>query len=193
MAGTGRRQPIVGLGLLGAVLTAAAFLGPRLGPDADPADLVTRLTARVAVLFWGLAVAALLLRRRAFARAAWTVGAATFLVHVATAFDRVHLWSHAAAYQHVAAVSGFGPGVFVSYAFTILWVADAAWWWLDRPGYDARPAWLDLSLHGFIAFVVFNGTVVYEAGFIRWAGVTLFALLGGLVLARRRGLIAAQS
>jgi hypothetical protein len=31
-----------------------------------------------------------------------------------------------------------------------------------------------------MAFVVFNGTVVYETGFIRWAGVVAFTLLGML-------------
>lgn len=184
-----RRQPLLGLAALAAVLLAAAFISPRLLPDADPADLVTRQTARVALLYWGLATAALLLDRREFARAAWAVGAATFVVHVATAFDRVHGWSHAAAYRHVERVSGFGPGVFVSYAFTVIWVADAGWWWLDRPSYAARPAWLDRLVHGFLAFVVFNATVVYETGFIRWAGVVAFAILGMLFVVRRGGRI----
>ncbi len=190
MAGAARRQPIVGLAVLGVLLVAAAFAASHAVPDADPADLVTRQTARVALLFWGLAAAALLRGRRDFARAAWAVGAATFVVHVATAFDRVHGWSHAASYQHVEAVSGFGAGVFVSYAFTAIWVADVAWWWLDRGGYDARPTWLDRLVHGFLTVVVFNATVVYETGFIRWAGVVLFALLGMLMVARRRGVIA---
>jgi hypothetical protein len=178
------RQPIAGLGLLGFLLVAAAFATPSLVPDADPADLVTRQTARVAVLFWGVAAVALLLRRRDFGRAAWTVGAGTFLIHVATAFDRVHGWSHSAAYRSVEAVSGFGWGVFVSYFFTILWTADAAWWWIDPRAYEARPAALDRAVHGILAFVVFNGTVVYETGFIRWTGGILFFLLG-LLLVRR--------
>lgn len=191
MAGAARRPPIVPLTVLGALLLAAAFASPRFLPDADPADLVTRQTARVALLFWGLATVALLLGRRAFARAAWTVGAATFLVHVATAFDQVHGWSHAAAFRHVEAASGFGAGVFVSYAFTALWAADAAWWWIDQSGYDARPMWLDRLVHGFMAFVVFNGTVIYEAGFVRWISIILFTLLGILLLARARNRVVA--
>ena len=183
------RQPIVGLALLGAVLTAAAFAAPTLRPADDPDDLVTRQTARVAILFWGIASAALLLRRREGARAAWTVGCGTFLVHVATAFDRVHGWSHAAAVEHVESVSGFGPGLFVSYLFTAVWVVDVFWWWVDRPGYDARPVWLDRGVHIVFAFLVFNGTVVYESGFIRLAGLILFALLAVLVAARRGGVI----
>jgi hypothetical protein len=186
MAAAGHRQPIIGLGILGVLLVGAAFAAPHLWPDADPADLVTRLTARVALMFWGMAAAALVLGRREFARAAWAVGGATFLVHVATAFDRVHGWSHTAAYRHVESVSGFGAGLFISYAFTMLWVVDAAWWWIDRSGYEARPAWLDRGVHGFLAFVVFNATVVYETGFVRWAGVIVFALLAVLLLVRGR-------
>jgi hypothetical protein len=189
MAAAGRRPPIVALGLLGGLLLAAAFAAPRVLPDTNRDDLVTRQTARVAVLFWGLAAAALLLGRREFARAAWAVGAATFLVHVATAFDRIHGWSHAAAFRHVESVGGFGAGVFVSYAFTLVWAADAVWWWLDGAGYARRPAWLDRLVHGFLAFVVFNATVVYEAGFVRWVGVALFILLGLLIFARRARMI----
>jgi len=187
MAGAAHRQPIVGIALAGALLLAIAFASPRIIPDADPADLVTRQTARVALLFWGLATAALLLCRREFARAAWAVGATTFLVHVATAFHEIHGWSHTAAYQHVELVSGFGAGVFVSYTFTVLWVVDGTWWLIDRAGYDERPTWLDRLIHSFLAFVVFNGTVIYETGFIRRAGVISFSLLGVLLLARTRG------
>jgi hypothetical protein len=189
MARSFHRQLIFGLAALAAVLLAAAFVTPTLVPDADPADFVTRQTARVALVFWGIATAALLLDRRDLARAGWAVGAGTFLVHVATAFDRVHGWSHGAAYRHVEAVSGFGPGVFASYAFTALWVADAGWWWIDPRACDARPAWLDRLVHGFMAFVVFNGTVVYETGFIRRAGVVAFAILGMLFVVRRRGTV----
>jgi hypothetical protein len=152
--------------------------------QAQPADFLTRQTARVAILFWGLAAAALLWNWRDGARWLWTFACAAFLVHVATAFDRVHAWSHTAAHEHVENVSGFGPGIFISYAFTILWVVDVAWWWTDRSSYDRRSKWLDRGVHGFMAFVVFNGTVVYETGFIRWASVVMFSLLGCLVFRR---------
>jgi hypothetical protein len=180
MAAVAVRQPILGFALAGAVLIAAAFVAPVILPNADPADVVTRQTARVAVLFWAVAAASLLAGYRDWARAAWIVGAAAFVVHVVTAFDRVHGWSHAAAVRHVEAVSGFGAGLFVSYAFTLVWAADAAWWGLDRRGYEARSAGLDRLVNGFVAFVVFNATVLYETGFIRWAATVLFAALGVL-------------
>lgn len=185
LAGT-VRLPLLVLAALWAVLLGAAFVSPALLPSEDPADLVTRQTARVAVLFWAVAAAAILLRRREFGRRAWTLACLAYLVHVATAFDQVHGWSHAAAFRHVETVSGFGPGIFVSYAFSLVWAADVAWWWLDRAGYDRRPAWVDWTLHGFIAFVVFNGTVVYETGIIRWASLIAFAVLGVLLVYRRR-------
>jgi hypothetical protein len=37
-----------------------------------------------------------------------------------------------------------------------------------------------------MAFIVFNGTVVYETGFIRWAGLGLFVVLS-VLLVRRKG------
>ena len=37
-----------------------------------------------------------------------------------------------------------------------------------------------------MAFIVFNGTVVYETGFIRWAGLALFFALGLFLLKRLR-------
>jgi hypothetical protein len=178
------RQPKIALAALCGGLFAAAYAAPLVLSYDDPGDVVTRQTARVAVLFWWLAAALLLLEQRLLARWTWTLACAAYLGHVATAFDKVHGWSHAAAVRHVEAVSGFGPGLFVSYAFSLLWVADVAWWWIDRPGYDHRPAWLDRLVHGFMAFVVFNGTVVYESGFIRWAAAVLFVALGVLAIRR---------
>jgi hypothetical protein len=183
LAGIGVRFTIVVVAIW-PMLLAGAFLAPRVLADDDPADVVTRQTARVAVLYWGIAAAAILLRYRQLGRWAWTLGCLAFLIHVATAFDRVHGWSNSAAVQHVEEVSGFGRGLYISYAFTVLWVVDAAWWWLDARGYDARPAWLDGGIHGFIAFLMFSGTVIYEVGFIRWAALILFSLLA-LLLAKR--------
>jgi hypothetical protein len=178
------RQPVLGLAVGWGVLLSLAFLSPHLLSSDDPADVVTRQTARVAVLFWAVAAVLLLRRERRPARWIWLFGCAAFLVHVATAFDQVHGWSHAKAFQHVEDTSGFGPGIFVSYAFTILWILDAAWWMLRRASYDARPRWLDWTIHGAMAFVVFNGTVVYETGFIRWAGAALFVALAVSFLLR---------
>src|SRR5262245_43743977 len=136
------------------ILIAAALFSPSLSPGDDPADLATRQTARVAVLFWALAAATLLLSRRSIGQVLWTLACAAYVVHVVIAFDRVHDWSHAAAYTHVDEVSGFGPGIFVSYFFSVLWVVDAAWWWIWPTAYESRPVWFDRPINAFVAFVV---------------------------------------
>ena len=96
------------------------------------------------------------------------------------AFHYFHHWSHALAFERTRQVSGVGEGIYVSYLFTLLWVADVAWWWLQPDRYAARPAWIDRTLHGFMLFIVLNGTVVFESGGIRWAGLLGLVVLAGV-------------
>jgi hypothetical protein len=111
------------------------------------------------------------------ARWCWTWGVVCFLVHLAMAFHYYHHWSHAHAFEHTRQVSGAGEGIYVSYLFTWLWIADAVWWWIQPKRYAARPVWIDRALHAFMLFIVFNGMIVFESGAIRWAGLLLFILL----------------
>jgi hypothetical protein len=101
------------------------------------------------------------------------------------AFSYYHHWSHAAAMEHTREVSGVGEGIYASYLFTALWLADAGWWWLRPVQYAARPAWIDRTLHAFMLFIVFNGMVVFEQGPIRWAGVLMFLFLPAVWLVSR--------
>jgi hypothetical protein len=153
----------------------------------DPGHDLTRGTVDLALLFYG-AAAVLMLRLDApgwraqtrigkVARRCWSLAWLVYLVHVALAFHFYHAWSHTEAVRHVERESGFGPGIFVSYLFTLAWTADAAWWALGPAGYAGRPAWIGWSLHAFLAFVIFNGSVVYASGPVRWAGITLFVIL----------------
>jgi hypothetical protein len=123
---------------------------------------------------------------RRFARLCWTLGWAAFVVHLGMAFHHYHDWSHDTAVQHVEDVSGFGPGIYFSHLFTLLWTAEVIWWWANPTGHAARPAWVGGVLHGYMAFLTFNGTIVYEQGFIRWAGVVLFVWLAALLALWRR-------
>jgi hypothetical protein len=167
---------------------AAVFFLPVLTHSADVGDDRTRFTVRLALAYYGLAAAlmpwlegadwAVRSRRGRLVRWCWSFGWATYLVHLATAFHFYHHWSHADAVRHTQEVSGFGPGIFVSHLFTLAWTADVAWWWLAPVAFARRPAWVGWVWHGFLAFVIFNATVVYEEGLIRWAGL---ALLGGLL------------
>jgi hypothetical protein len=177
----GRPSLLIASVFLWALVVGAMLAIPELIPLADPGDFLVRTTARLAVLGWVVAVV-LLIRRNPAARLGWTLACAGFLVHVATAFACAHHWSHAAAYRHVEAVSGFGPGIFVSYAFTLLWATDVIWWWIAPQAFKGRPRWVGWSLHGFMAFIVFNGTIVYEGGVTRWASLAMFLILGILWL-----------
>lgn len=136
------------------------------------------------------------------ARWAWTLGCVFFLVHVACAFQFYHAWSHGAAYRETARQTGatfgeawaWGGGVYVSYAFTLLWLLDVSFWWLQGlASYRQRPAWLTAAWHGFFVFILFNGTVVFESGPARWFGLLICAtLLACWLLARRQRAMTVQ-
>jgi hypothetical protein len=175
-------------------LLAGVFLLPRAAGAPDPGDDFVRNTVRLALLYYAAAVSLMLFLgpadwaagtgRGRLARWCRTLAWAAYLVHLGMAFHYYHHWSHADAVRHTREVSGVGEGIYVSHLFTLAWTADVAAWWLRPGAYAARPAWVGRLLHGFMAFVIFNATVVYETGPIRWAGLLLFAWLGGLVLYR---------
>lgn len=158
---------------------------------------LTLWTIRVAIALYGFAVAAQLLAQgrnpwRRAARWFWSTGCAIYVVHVLVAFHYYHHWSHAAVFEHTAkrteevVGAAVGYGVFVSYLFTLLWIVDTIDWWrggVER--YASRPLWLHALLHGFFAFIIFNGTVIFETGPIRWSGLGLFATLAVLLVWNR--------
>jgi hypothetical protein len=179
--------PIV-LGGVWFALLAVVFLAPSLFQRNDPGDDLIRNTVRLSLLYYAVAVC-LMMRLRPkdwnasevwgrTARAAWSLAWLAYLVHLATSMHFAHHWSHADAMQHTRDRSGIGEGIYVSHFFTLVWTLDVAWWWLLSESYARRSPWLDRLLHSFMAFIIFCGTVVYEAGFIRWAGLGRFALLG---------------
>jgi hypothetical protein len=173
---------IVWVALLYGILSAPA--------SSDTGDHLTRYTIRLALAYYAAATGLMLFLTPAewaaasgqggLTRWCWTLAWAAYVVHVGMAFHFYHGWSHDEAVRHTEEVSGFGPGVYVSHLFTLLWTADVAWWWLRPNAYAGRPAWIGRVLHAFMAFIVFNGTVVYETGTIRWAGAVMFLVLGAL-------------
>jgi hypothetical protein len=166
-----------------ALLTATAF-GPSLGGSPTLGDDLTRFTVRVSLLYYAIAVAGMLARVRCgWVRICWTLAWLAYLVHLAMAFEHYHHWSHAEAMRHTEKRSGYGEGIFASHFFTLLWTADVLSWWIGPAWHEGRPKWIEWALHVYMAFVVFNATVVYETGFIRWAGAAMF--VGLLLLAFR--------
>jgi hypothetical protein len=155
-------------------------------------EALTRWTVRLALLLYVLALAGRLTGRTGPARSAWAAGCLAFLAHVACAFHFFHGWSHPAAYEETArqtaeltgTASGFG--LYLNYGFTLLWVADALWWWARPTSYLSRSWWIELPVQGFFAFLALNATVVFESGPVRWAGVLACLVLGTLAARRIR-------
>jgi hypothetical protein len=82
----------------------------------------------------------------------------------------------------------WGGGLFINYAVGALWTTDVASWWLGGVNsYIRRPWWLTLLWHGFLIFIIFNATVVFKHGWVRWIGllVCLSLFLSWIVISRR--------
>jgi hypothetical protein len=188
------RLPGLGLALVWVMLLTGLLAAPYLLHRPDPGADLTHQTAWLFLIYYGLALVGLLLsgpRSRPIspifgrvARTCWTLAWAAYLVHVGMAFHHYHYWSHAAAVAHVEQASQFGPGIYFSYLFTLLWTADVAWWWIAPARYARRSRGWGGLLHGFMLFMVFNATVVYGSDPFRWGGILLFAVLGATALGR---------
>lgn len=157
----------------------------------DNGELLTRWSVRVALLCYGMALSlrGLTHSRRGIlgvSRFAWTLGAAIFLLHVGFAFHFYHGWSHAAAYAATAERTrdlvgwNWGGGLFANYLFAVVWILDVIWWWIAPWSYRHRPAIIEWGVQGFLAFLAFNGTVIFGEGLIRWFGMVATVLLLGI-------------
>ena len=96
--------------------------------------------------------------------------------------------SHAAAWEHTRQVGGYGDGIFVNYAFALVWLADVVWVWVSPGSYLTRPRWLHWAVHGFLAFVVVNAAVVFAGWGMRLAFAGWVLGLAAFVWYVRRGL-----
>ena len=145
-------------------------------------DAVLYTTIWLSVAAW---TAAEVLRRTArrdrAARLVWTAGAALLAMHIAIAFQTRHGWSHAAAYATTArqseALTGVaaGWGLYLNYLFLLVWLADAAWWWLRPASYVRRGRAVDMALFAFFLFMIVNGAIVFAVTPMRWFGVACVA------------------
>lgn len=122
----------------------------------------------------------------------WTAGLLAYLVHVATAFAGFYHWSHAIAFsetlRQTAELTGIdsGAGIWLNYLIGILWIIDVIRWRLSGKAWIVgRWHWLSASFHVFLAFMIFNGTVVFGNGPVRWFGVVIFLALATVWLRAR--------
>ena len=113
------------------------------------------------------------------ARWAWTIACLALIVHVACAFHFYHHWSHDSAYletaRQTAEVTGsnWGGGLFINYIFLTCWVLDIVWQWRGLAIYRRRPLIITIIWQSILIFMVFNATVVFKTGLLRWLGLTL--------------------
>ena len=115
------------------------------------------------------------------AAARWlnSFGCAAFLVHVASAFQFYHAWSHSAAYADTARQTAelfgwnWGGGIYFNYLFALLWIGDVAWAWAKPTGYRTRPRWTIRVVRTFVWFMMLNGAVVFARGAVRGYGLIL--------------------
>jgi hypothetical protein len=156
---------------------------------------MTLWTVRIALVLYVAALFSWLLGGRRWApttRLLWSSGLLFYLAHVAAAFHFVHGWSHERASAETARQTrelfgvDSGLGLWLNYAFTIVWIADVLWWWFDEDGYLVRRPWIDVATQAFMAFMFLNGAVVFGHGLARWLGLAATVALSVLWLRSRR-------
>ena len=117
-------------------------------------------------------------------RIAWTTGCLSLLVHMVCAFEFFHNWSQTSAYHETARqtqeVVGlyWGGGLVINYAVQALWLVDVVWWWkAGLDSYRLRSLPVVIAWHSFLIFIIFNATVVFKDGVVRWVGLALTVTL----------------
>lgn len=152
------------------------------------AEAITHWTIRLALVCMAARFAGALFSRHSkvwptYSRAIWTAGCVFFLLHVISAFHFYHHWSHADAFETTARRTyemlgvRFGEGIYFSYLFAILWTVDVAWWWQSPQTHRRRANWLSVALLAYMAFIAFNGAVIFEEGLTRWVGLPVTVIL----------------
>ena len=147
---------------------------------------LTAVTIYLSLVSYLLAVVCWVSKRRGQRyRVLWTIGCVSLWLHAASAFHFYHGWSHADAVRETAeqteAILGvpLGEGIWFSYLLMVVWLADVVLMWRSDANIPAGSGCLSLAVHAYAFFILFNGTVVFEDGVVRWAGV-----VGVLWLAR---------
>ncbi len=155
-------------------------------------EFLTSWTIWIALAAYFAGLAGLLLCRlqpnlQSVTRWVWTVGCVFYLGHVVSAFQFYHDWSHQSAIIETARQTkevvgqAVGGGIYMTYLFTLIWVLDAGWWWLKgNSGYFRRSKTISLSIHFFLFFIVFNGTIIFEGGLLRL--LSALAIVGLVII-----------
>jgi hypothetical protein len=134
-------------------------------------------------------------------RLPWTVACCLLWIHAAIAFQVYHHWSHAAAVDDTAAQTAaelgrpFGNGIWFSYALLVVWLLDVCRLWTSGqaslipaesagdvaivPRVRRLRTGVEVCVHLYVFFILFNGAVVFEDGPVRWIGLAAVCGLAG--------------
>lgn len=139
--------------------------------------MLIAITIYVSLIAYALAVVNWVSGRRGDGyRNLWTIGCLFLWAHAFVAFHFHHHWSHADAValtaERTRVVTGvaYGQGIWFSYLLLVIWLVDVVQLW--RRG-EASATWgyISYAVHAYAFFILFNGTVVFEEGVVRWGGV----------------------
>ena len=117
---------------------------------------------------------------------AWSIsatGAILLAVHIVVAMAVRHGWSHSSALEATARQTNdmFGldwnGGVYVNYAFAVVWISELFVWRQWPEGYDSRPDWITWPLRGFYFVIIASAAVIFATGWRRWMGLAILAML----------------
>lgn len=111
-----------------------------------------------------------------------------YVLHVLAAFHFVHSWSHGEAWRHTAEQTaqltgiGTGIGLWMNHLLTLAWGFD-----LLGPHGLGQKFWTRFhgGFDGFLAFMAFNGVIVFGPPATRWWGVMVLGALVCLLLIGR--------
>ena len=160
----------------------------------DSGDWAIRLTALLALAGYCFALAGCC-AKGSYTSASdsgwWRLGLVALIAHLVCVFHFAHDWSHANALadttlrtaQIIGVESGFG--LYLNYAFYLAWAGDVAWQRLAKQSHTNRSSWVTAALHIFMAFMWFNGTVVFGSTWGRIAGLASIAGLGAWFVLQR--------
>ena len=129
----------------------------------------------------------------------WTLGYVAFVIHFISAFHYKYEWSHAMALELTAKqtfqITGIttGIGLYFNYFFALTWLSDLLWLKLAYQSYKNRPQWIYYGIHGFMAFMWFNATVIFGSLIAQLIGIFAFLSVVSLWVYRQKKLGITQS
>jgi hypothetical protein len=119
--------------------------------------------------------------------AIWLVGAALAVWHSVGALFAFHDGSQLRAFQSTAEQTQellglpFGAGLYVNYAFLVVWSVDAFLAAFLPASHRRLPRMYHGTTLGFLCFIALNATVVFKTGWLRWTGIGVTLILVALV------------